>query len=100
MLRQFGKIRIMNYGSENTHKAKHLNQGRACVYLGLVKDRPKDTFRFLNLETHKVIMSHNVIWMDAVYGDCKKMLESDIMCIVEVDDDDDSGDGSAFSKKA
>jgi hypothetical protein len=67
--------------------------------LGLVKNRPKNTFRFLNLETHKVIMSHNVIWMDAVYGDYKKMLESDIMCIVEVDDDDDSNDGLAISKK-
>jgi hypothetical protein len=29
----------------------------------------------------------------------KKMLESDIMCIVEVDDDDDSNDGLAISKK-
>ncbi len=40
--------------------------------LGLAKDRLKDTFRFLNLETHKVIMSCEMIWMDAVYGDYKK----------------------------
>ena len=89
-MKQFGKIGIVNYGSENKHKAKHLNRGRACMYLGLAKDRPKDTFRFLNLETHKVIMSHDVIWMDAVYGDYKKMPESDIARIIEVDDDDDS----------
>ena len=87
-MRQFGEIGIVNYGSENKHKAKHLNRGRACMYLGLAKDRPKDTFRFLNLETHKVIMSRDVIWMDAVYGDYKKMPESEIARIVEVDDDD------------
>jgi hypothetical protein len=60
------------------------------MYLGHATDRPKDTFRFLNLEMHKVIMSRNVIWMDAVYGDYKKMLESDIARIIEVDDNDDS----------
>jgi hypothetical protein len=48
------------------------------MYLGLAKDRPKDTFRLLNMETHKVIMSCNVIWMDAVYGDYQKMPELDI----------------------
>jgi hypothetical protein len=55
-MKQFGEIGIMNYGSENKHKAKHLNQGRACMYLGLAKDRPKETFRCLNLEMHKVIV--------------------------------------------
>jgi hypothetical protein len=55
-MKQFGKIGIMNYGSENNHKARHLNQGRACMYLGLSMDRPKDAFRFLNLEMHKVIV--------------------------------------------
>ena len=58
--------------------------------LGLAKDRPRDTFRFLNLETHKVIMSHNMIWIDMVYGDYKKMLESDVARVAEVNEDDDS----------
>jgi hypothetical protein len=79
-MKQFGKIGIMNYRSKDKHKAKNLNQGRACMYLGLVKDRPKDTFRFLNLEVNKVIMSHDVMWMDAVYGNYKRMPESDIAC--------------------
>jgi hypothetical protein len=60
------------------------------MYLELARDRPRDTFRFLNLETHKVIMSHNVIWMDTVYGDYKKLPELDVARIAEIDDDDDS----------
>jgi hypothetical protein len=60
------------------------------MYLGLAKGRPKDTFRCLNLEMHKVIMNRDVIWMDAVYGNYKKMPESDIMHIIEVNDGDDS----------
>jgi hypothetical protein len=77
-MRQFGEIGIVNCRSENKHKARHLNRGRLCMYLGLAKDRPRDTFIFLNLETHKVIMSCDMIWMDAIYGDYKKMMESDV----------------------
>jgi hypothetical protein len=88
-MRQFGKIGIINCRSENKHKAKHLNPGRPCMYLGLAKDRwRKGYLRLLNLETHKVIMSRDVIWMDVRYGDYKKLPELDVAQIAEVDDDD------------
>jgi hypothetical protein len=65
-MRQFEEIGIVNYGSSNKMKPKHLNCGRACLCLGCALNQPKDTFHFLNLDTMKVILSQDVLWMDAI----------------------------------
>jgi hypothetical protein len=48
-------------------------------------------FRFLNLETKKVIVSQNVIWLDKCYGDWKKLGPSEIEYVKDEEDDLEPG---------
>ena len=69
--RQYGEMGIVNYGSTNKIKAKHANKGRPCMLIGKGINQPKDCYRFLNLETLKVIASRDVLGLGKTYGEWK-----------------------------
>ena len=78
-MRQFGEIGIVSYGTnDNSMRPKHLNRGRACMHLGRAVDRPKDTYKFLNLKTKRIISSRDVTWVQLVYGDYVKLPQEQI----------------------
>ena len=71
-LHKFGEVGIVSYGREiNKMKPKHLNRGRHCLYLGHAINHSKDTFRFLNLDTNRIIRSRDVSWLNKTYGEWK-----------------------------
>jgi hypothetical protein len=57
------------------------------MFLGHAPSHAKDTYRFLNLETKKVIVSWDVILLGKCYGDWKGITKNNI---TSIDDDDDS----------
>jgi hypothetical protein len=67
----FGEIGIVNNHKGKTLCGKLEDCGRACLHLGRAKDQPRDTYRFLNLETKRIIHSRDVLWLDKNYGDWK-----------------------------
>jgi len=68
----FGEMGIVSYGRDtNKMKPKHMNRGRPCLYLGRAPNHPQDTFRFLNLDTHNIILSRDVTWLNKSYGTWK-----------------------------
>jgi hypothetical protein len=48
------------------------------MLLGHAPNHAPDVFRSLNLETKHVITSRNVIWLDKMYGDWKRLEQKDI----------------------
>jgi hypothetical protein len=42
-------------------RGKLEDRGRACLHLGRADNQPRDAYRFLNLETRKVIHSQDVL---------------------------------------
>jgi transposase InsO family protein len=67
----FGEIGIVNHHKGKTLRGKLEDRGRACLHLGRAEDQPRDTYRFLNLDTRRVIHSRDVLWLDKSYGDWK-----------------------------
>ena len=67
-MRIFGEIGIVNFGSTLKIQSKLANKGRLCMHLGQAANHPRDTYRFLNLATDRVILSRDVRWLGKVYG--------------------------------
>jgi hypothetical protein len=65
--RQFGTAAIINFSS--AIKGKLTNRGTPVIYLGRAADHAKDTFRFLNLKTNRVVISRDAIWLNQTYGE-------------------------------
>ena len=88
----FGEMAIVSYGRDlNRFKPKHLNRGRPCIYLGRSPDHPNDTYRFLNLDTYKIITSRDVAWLGKPYGTWKG-LKCNVKHISNNDEDDDDNE--------
>jgi hypothetical protein len=64
----FGEIGIVNHHKGKTLCGKLEDWGRACLHLGRALDQPRDTYRFLNLETRRIIHCRDVMWLDKTYG--------------------------------
>ena len=86
LLRPFGEIGVVNYGSTLKIQAKLDNKGRACMHIGKATNCPDDTYRFLNLDTNRVINSRDVAWSRKMYGEYKELSETEMA--VDQDDDD------------
>jgi hypothetical protein len=83
----FGEIGIVNHHKGKTLRGKLDDRGRACLHLGRASDQPRDTYRFLNLETRRVIHSRDVLWLDKTYGAWKGL---SVNTSLEDDHDDDA----------
>ena len=70
-MRQFGEIGYVKWGIGI--KAKLKDRGIPMMYLGRARDHSCDTYRFMNLETKKIIHSRDATWMNKVYGEWTKM---------------------------
>ena len=84
-----GEIGIVNNHKGKTLRGKLEDCGRACLHLGRADDQPRDTYRFLNLETRRVIHSRDVLWLDKNYGDWKGLTVNTTVLDDTEDNDDD-----------
>jgi hypothetical protein len=85
----FGEMGIVNHHQGKTLRGKLEDRGRACLHLGRATDQPRDTYRFLNLQTRKIIHSRDVLWLDQNYGDWKGLMVNTTVQDDEEDEDDD-----------
>ena len=65
-LRTFGELGIVKTASKT--QSKIVNRGEACIFVGYPSNHPTNTYRMLNLRTHKVIISCDIIWMHRMHG--------------------------------
>lgn len=87
-LRVFGEIGVTMIPSNNHIRSKIEDCGCQCMFLGYADNHAGDVFRFLNLQTHRVILSRDVIWLNKLYAE-----HNHIERIKEINLDDDA-DGS------
>ncbi|MGL4341755.1 MAG: reverse transcriptase domain-containing protein, partial [Lactococcus lactis] len=88
-VKPFGDIAIIERNSKRGMRSKLEDRGRACLYLGQTENHPDDVFRFLDLETKRVILSRDVIWLDKSYGKWKGLTEQNITIVQDKNDDID-----------
>ena len=68
-LRQFGEIGYVKFGPAVKGKLK--DRGVPMLYLGRAKNHSGDTYRLLNLQTNKVVLSRDATWINKTYGQWK-----------------------------
>ena len=66
-LRSFGKLGIIKTSKQ--HQSKLTNRGEACIFVGYTEDHSNSSYRMLNLRTHHVIVSRDIIWLNQMHGD-------------------------------
>ncbi len=49
-------------------KSKYESKSTKCIMVGYAEDHAPDCYRFLNLETRKIIQSRDVIWTEELNG--------------------------------
>ena len=68
VLRKFGELGSVTF-RKGTIRPKTENKGRTCMFLGYASKSPTDTFRMWDLNTQRVIISRDIIWLNKFYGD-------------------------------
>jgi hypothetical protein len=82
-IRQFGEVAIVEDWQSCGMRAKLDNCGKACLYLGRAKDHAADVYHFLNLDSKRIVHSHDVTWLNFNYA-----LYMDVDGIHVIDSDD------------
>jgi len=91
-LQVFGKLAIVK---ELNVTNKLSDRGMKAIFVGYADKHAGNVYRFINLNTNKIILSRDVKWLERKYGDEKNVKPSiisnvyhDIKCYEEEDDDD------------
>ena len=66
-LRTFGEIAVMTKSNTNKVNAKLDDRGMICIFLGYPKDHAGDTYRVLNPQTNKTMITRDLIWLHKLY---------------------------------
>jgi hypothetical protein len=67
-MRTFGEIAIVNDYKKRKMRGKLDDRGRPCIVLGRAENHHRDVYRFLSLETGKIIRSRDTLWLNQQYG--------------------------------
>ena len=88
----FGEIAVMK---ESVNISTKLDSSRRiCMFLGYSEDHTQKVYRFLNLNTKKVVYSQDVQWMNTMYGNhtgikCKYTINEDYSTDEEESEEED-----------
>ena len=58
--RKFGEMAVVAYHANRIIRSKLSAHGRVCMYLGPSEDNAEDAYRFITMDTKKVILSRDV----------------------------------------
>ena len=67
-LRKFGEIGVTAISSNEVARTKLDQRGRISMFVGYSLNHPRDTYRFINLSTKRIIHSRDVKWLDKTWG--------------------------------
>jgi hypothetical protein len=83
---------VLNHTQQKI-RGKLTDRGRACLFLGYSETHAADVYRMLNLDTHRVIHSRDIIWMNKTYGQYKNITDINR---VSIESDDESDDDDSY----
>ena len=66
-LRSFGEQGIVKTAKVNQSKLQ--NRGELCIFVGYSNNHSNHTYCMLNLRTHKILLSCDIIWINRMFGD-------------------------------
>ena len=66
-LKAFGEIGVVTTKDKIQGKLK--NRGTPCMFVGYTENHSRDVYRMLNLETHGIINSRDIVWLNKMHKD-------------------------------
>jgi hypothetical protein len=87
-MRTFGEMAIVNDHAKRKMRGKLDDWGRPCLLLGHAENHHRDVYRFLNLETERIIRSRDVLWLNQQYGVWKGITKQNVTNINDDDEDE------------
>ena len=65
-LRSFGEMVVVAIHKEKM-RSKLDNRGKTCMFVGYADDHSGDVYRFLNINTKRIIMSRDARWLNIIW---------------------------------
>ena len=66
-MRTFGETAVVAIHEGKKMRSKMDNRGKPCMFVGYAEDHAGDVYRFLNINTKKIIMSRDVRWLNIIW---------------------------------
>ena len=71
-LRTFGEMAVIAIHEGKKMRSKLDDRGKTCMFIGYADDHTKDVYRFLNIQTRRIILSRDVRWLNIIWKQYKK----------------------------
>ena len=81
-LRSFGEMAVIAISDEKKIRSKLDTRGRTGIFVGYADDHIGNVYRFLNIQTKKIILNRDIQWLNSFWkeynkrkGDSKKLID-------------------------
>ena len=71
-LRSFGEMAVIAISEGKKRRSKLDTRGRTGIFVGYADDHAGNVYRFINIQTKKIILSRNVQWLNSFWKQNKK----------------------------
>ena len=71
-LRTFGELAVIAISDGKKMRSKLDTRGRTGIFVGYADDHAGNVYRFINIETKKIILSRDVQWLNSFWKQYKK----------------------------
>ena len=96
-LRSFGEMAVIAISDGKKMRSKLDTRGRAGIFVGYADDHAGNVYRFINIQTKKIILSRDIQWLNSFWKEYKKRKNDSKKLIDEFyshDEDDQPQDES------
>ena len=71
-LRSFGEMAVIAISDGKKMRSKLDTRGRTGIFVGYADDHAGNIYRFINIQTKKIILSRDIQWLNSFWKDYKK----------------------------
>ena len=82
-LRSFGEMAVIAITDGKKMRSKLDTRGRTGIFVGYVDDHAGNVYRFINIQTKKIILSRDIQWLNSFWKEYKK-IKDDSKKLVDV----------------
>ena len=96
-LRSFGEMAVIAISDGKKMRSKLDTRGRTGIFVGYADDHAGNVYRFINIQTKKIILSRDIQWLNSFWNENKKRKDDSKKLIDEFysyDEDDQTQEES------
>ena len=71
-LRSFGEMAVIAISDGKKMRSKLDTRGRTGIFVGYADDHAGNVYRFINIQTKKIILSRDIQWLNSFWKEYKK----------------------------